>query len=118
MQNNRWLLMECAMLNLERKAKVIQCSSGLTNQLMTESGWLAFNQFIRSDTSKRMNDADIIRLLLYDRRTKQQAMCDLVNDFAMKRERIKVSVQLHGYPQEWVCRIIFIRKLKLLSVCQ
>ena len=78
--------MECAMLNLERKAKVIQCSSGFTNQRMTESGWLGFNQLNRSDTSQRMNDADVIRLLLNNRRTGQQTVCDLVDDFAMKRE--------------------------------
>ena len=66
---------------------------------MTESGRLAFNQFNRSDTSQRMNDADIIRLLLNNRRTEQQAVCDLVDDFAMKRKRIEVSVQLHGYLQ-------------------
>ena len=99
MQNNHRFLMECAMLNLERKANVIQCSSGFTNQRMTESGWLAFNLFNRSDTSKRMNDADIIRLLLHYRWTSQRSVCDLVDDFAMKREWIKVSVQLHEYLQ-------------------
>ena len=75
--------MKCAMLNLERKAKVVQCSSGFTNQQMTKSGWLAFNQFNRNNTTKRMNDGDVIWLLLHYQLACQQTVLDLVYYFAM-----------------------------------
>ena len=60
--DNHWLMIKCSLLDLEQKAKVIQRSSGITNNRMAESGWFAFNQFNRSDTTKRMNDVDGIRL--------------------------------------------------------
>ena len=76
--------MKCPMLDLEWKAKVIQRSSGIINNRMAKSGCLAFNQFNRSDTTKRMNDADVIRLLLHYRQACEQTVRGLVHDFAMK----------------------------------
>ena len=56
--DDHWLMIKCYVLDLERKAKVIQRSSGITNNRMAKLGWFTFNQFNRSDTTKRMNDVD------------------------------------------------------------
>ena len=65
--DDHWLMIKCYVLDLERKAKVIQRSSGITNNRMAKLGWFTFNQFNRSDTTKLMNDVDAILLLLHYR---------------------------------------------------
>ena len=65
--DDHWLMIKCYVLDLERKAKVIQRYSEITNNRMAKLGWFTFNQFNRSDTTKLMNDVDAILLLLHYR---------------------------------------------------
>ena len=73
------------MMDLKRKAKVVQRSSRLPDYRMTESGWLTFNHFNSDNPTKRMDDTDVLGLLLNNRQAGQQTVRDLVLVFAMKR---------------------------------
>ena len=77
-------MIKCSVLDLERKTKVIQRSSGITNNRMAKLVRFVYNQFNRKNTTKRINDADVIWLFLHYRLAYQQTVRDLVHYFAMK----------------------------------